>query len=308
MVPLNVLHKNFIKLRKNTDIPNIYDVELLHLDALDSYDSMECHFVIYPYSRKVCSNNIRFHPFEEYVKDILTQQKSAYVSSKSQFNKLFGILLGLLITIVFFRWKPSDLFSVESIVSVFGAYFVGKEIWDDIERNLVNVSRTWKIRYQEEYYAYQLEKHTTLTLYSRFAKKHRYGKTPLLPGKMDFIEQSNSQTLRMAFDAKDFRDFSACNGTCVGHLFSIHLDPELVDVFDQEGFLFGVKLSLNKQILGFTHRLELFQSLDHGMKGALDEKGHWNKEAIFFRKTLTFGRLKGFLKSGIIEQQTIVSQ
>ena len=295
-------------MRRNEEIPGIYDVELRHLDELRQYDSVECHVVLYPYSRKICSKNIAIHPYEEYVKDILSHHKSAYTKAGSQFNKLFGIMIGLLITVIFFKFKPSDLFSVESIVSVFGAYFVGKEIWDDIERNLIEISKTWRLRYQENYYFYRLEKRTTLTNYSWFAKKQRYGKTPLLPEQIDFIEKSNSQTLRLLFNMKDVGASGSWEMLASsGHLFSWHLEPELVDEFEKEGFLLGVKLSLNKQFLCFTKRLELFQSLHRQSKGALDEHGLWTDNTVFYRKTFTCGRYKAFLKSGLLPDQSIIA-
>ena len=297
-----------IRMRRNEDIPNIYDVEMRHLDELRQYDSVECHIVLYPYSRKLDSENIGVHPYEEYVKDILSFHKSAYASAGSQFNKLFGIMIGLLITAIFFKLKPSDLFSVESIVSVFGAYFVGKEIWDDIERNLIEISKSWRLRYQENYYAYRLEKRTTLTNYSWFAKKQRYGKTPLLPEQMDFIEKSNSQTLRLYFNMNDVGASGSWElMASSGHLFSLHLDPGLIDELEREGFLFGVKLSLNKQFLGFTKRLELFESLHRDSKGALDEHGLWVDNALFYRRTLSCGRIKAFLKSGMLPNQSIIA-
>ncbi len=280
----------------------MYDVEMKHIEYLKQYDSVECHLVLYPYSRKVGSQNITFYPFEEYTKDILTHQKSAYVKHGSQFNEAFGLLLGLVITLFFFRFKPDDLFSVESIVSVFGAYFVGKEIWDDIERILINLTTHWRLRFQENYYSCHLIKHTTLTHYSYFAKKQRYGITPLLPEKMDFIKQSNSQTVRLFFNMSDLRFF----GERKGHLFSIHVDPDVLEEFDTEGFLFGVKISLNKRQFGVTRCLELFQSLHKQTKGALDEHGMWSEGNVFYRKTLLLGRFKAFLKNGMLYQKAIV--
>jgi hypothetical protein len=295
-------YHDIIRLRKNETIPNIYDVEMKHFEHLQKYDSMECHIVLYPYSRKICSQNIKFFPFEEYVKDILSCQKSAYIPIRSQFNEIFGLLMGLVLIIIFALFKPADLFSLEAIVSVLGVYFVGKELWDDIERLLINISKTWSLRYQENYYAYQLGKHTTLTHYSRFAKKNRYGKVPLLPEKMDFIEQSNSQTTRMCFKVRDLQSLQ----DSTGHMFSIHIDPDVVQEFEQEGFMFGVKLSFNKHFLGFVYHFELFQSLHKGSKGCLDEKGEWIEGGIFYRKTLTLGRLKLFIKSGLLHQETII--
>lgn len=304
MASTQILYSDFIRLRKNPNMSNVYDVEMGHIDYLKAYDSVECHVVLYPYSRKICSENIAFCPFEEYVKDILTHQKSAYVKLNSHLNKAFGLFLGIMLTIIFFTLKPDDLFSVESIVSVFGAYFVGKEIWDDIEKILINLSKGWRLRYQENYYVYQLEKHTTLTYYSYLAKKQRYGKSPLLPEKIDFIEQSNSQTVRLYFNMKEPRSFDEHSG----HLFSIHIDPELVIDFEDDGFLFGVKLSFNKHYLWFAKHFELFQSLHKDSRGCLNENGQWIEDAVFYRKTCTFGRLKLFLKHGLLYQKTIIGK
>lgn len=299
---VDIPYNDIVRIKKNDNIPNIYDVELRHAEYLRKFDSVECHIVLYPYSRKICSDTIKFYPYEEYVKDILTHQKSAYIQLKSQFDKMFGISLGLLITLIFFIFKPVDLFSVESIVSVLGAYFFGKELWGEIERILIDISKTWGIRYLENYYAYQLEKHTTLTHYSYFAKKHRYGTASLLPEKIDFIEKSNSQTVRMYFNMKELYLFQETSS----HILSIHVEPELVGEFENEGFLFGVKLSFNKRFLGWVKSLELFQSLHKYAKGCLDHTGNWVEGGVFYRKTLTLGRIKMFLKHGLVQHQSII--
>lgn len=299
---VDIPYNDIVRFKKNDELPNIYDVELRHAQYLRQFSSVECHIVLYPYSRQICSNTLKFYPYEEYVKDILTQQKSAYYPLNSQFDKLFGIFMGVLITVIFFKFKPGDLFSVESIVSVLGAYFFGKELWGEIERILIDVSKTWRIRYIEQYYAYRLEKHTTLTHYSYFAKKHRYGKASLIPEKIDFIEKSNSQTVRMLFNMKDICSFQETSS----HILSIHVDADLVEAFEREGFLLGVKLSFNRRVLGWVKSLELFQSLHNYAKGCLDQTGKWVDGGIFYRKTLRFGRFKMFLKHGLIHHKSII--
>ncbi len=302
--------RDIIHLSKNSDIPHIYDVDMNHLDELKRYHSVESHIVLYPYSRKVGSNHIRFYPFEEYVHDILSHQKSAYEQIASQFNKFLGIFLGIVITGIFAVFNPKDLLSVQSIMSVMGAYFVGKELWDDVENALIQLTKHWRVKYVDNYYSYRLEKYTTLAMYSSFAKKQRYGKTTLLPEFIDFIEQSNSQTLRMYFNMADIDLEQCCDGeySTTRHLFSIHINPDLLDEFEQDSFLFGVKLSLNKKFLGVTRSSELFQSFHNGAQGALDESGVWHDGSIFYRNTMTIGRLKFFLKSGIMPQQAIIAR
>ena len=198
------LPQNVILLRRNEELPNRYEVEMHGLDRLRSYDRVECDVVFYPYSRTICSDNIHFYPFEEYVDDVLSNQRSAYAEIVSPWNQLFGLALGLLIALIFAFLHPASLLDIEAIVSVFGAYVIGKELWDDIERLLVNATKNWRLRYQESYYRYRLEKRTTLTYYSYLAKRRRYGKATLLPEKIDLIQQSNSQTLRMCFDTRDW--------------------------------------------------------------------------------------------------------
>jgi len=296
------LYKDIVRVRVNKKISHIYDVELGHLDELHRLSSVECHVAFYPYSRKVTSDHFEFTPFEEYINDITSHQKSTYIKIKNRFCNIFGLFLGILIAGIFFAFKPQELLSIEPIVSIIGAYFIGKELWGDIEDLLINISKNWRIRYVESYYFYRLEKHTTLSLYSRLAKKRRYGKEAILPEKMDLIQQKNSQTLRLFFNMKDLKPAKEK----YAHMLSIRLDPKLLQEFENDGFMFGIKLSFNKRFLGITRCREFFQSIDKDMKGCLKENGEWTNGAIFYRKTFILGRIKVFIHKGLIENKSIV--
>lgn len=303
MDPKSVLRGDVVLIRENMQFSNLIDVDMRRFDWLKEFHSLDCHIVLYPYSRTINSEQISFHPFEEYVKDILTSQKSAYVQMHGYFGKIFGLLLGLAIILVFLRFKPEDLLSVESVVAVFAAYFFGKEMWNEIESILVEFSKSWRLRFVQSYYSFALEKNTTLTRYSRMAKERRYGMPHLLPVKIDFIEQSNSQTLRMFFNVNDL--FEVQSETA--HLMSIRIEPDLEEEFAGKGFLLGVKLCFNKRFMGLTRSLEVFQSFDDFRKGCLDEEGVWHKNAVFYRRTVRAGRLKWYLKKGIHENASILS-
>ena len=296
------LYKDIVRVRRNQEIPGIYDLELGHRNELQEFSSMECHIAFYPYNRKINSNDFEFTPFEEYVNDIAAHQKSAYIKIKNRFCNIFGLFLGILIAVLFFIFKPQELLSIEPIVSIIGAYFIGKELWGDIEELLINISKNWRTRYVESYYFYRLEKHTTLSLYSRLAKKRRYGKEAILPEKMDFIQKKNSQTLRLYFNMRDLKPVKETST----HMLSIRLNPELVQELENDGFLLGVKISLNKRFLGITHCREFFQSSDNDLKGCLDEKGTWNNGAVFYRNTFIWGRVKFFFNKGLIENKSII--
>lgn len=294
--------EDMILLRKNKERPYVYDVELEGTDCLRDYSSLECHLVLYPYTRQVSSDEVTFFPFEEYVKDITSHQRSAYTEINNSFSNRFGMLLGILIILIVLRFRPDNLFTVEALVSVLGAYLIGKELWADMEKGLVDLTKRGKLKFQESYYRYQLEKHTTLVRYTQLAKQHRYGMIPQLPGKMDFIRRSNSQTLRMHFDMKDFR-FLKDQET---HILSMVVKPELLESFEKHGFLFGVKLSFNKRSFGLVRSLELFQSIHKTGKGCLSEAGDWAEGKVFYRKCASFWRLKLYLRSGMVAGKSIV--
>jgi len=293
---------DLITLRRNREFNNIIDVELNHLDELGDFDSIECHIDVYPHSRRITSKHITFYPFEEYVRDISSHQRSEYTKIERSSGNIFGLLLGILIVFLVWLFNPEGLFAVESIVSIIGAYLIGKQVWDDIENLLIKATKKKSIRYQESFYRYQLERDTTLTMYSCFAKKHRYDKASLLPGKIDFVRKSNSQSMRMYFildDQLTLKDTTA-------HIFSIHIDPSVMEDFEKHGFLFGAKLSFNTIHKGIMESYEMFHSLNKGEKGCLDDHGEWIENATFFRRTSRFYRLKYYKEKGVVKDRTII--
>jgi hypothetical protein len=286
-----------IRLDVKHAVTGLYDIELAELEHLRQYSSIDCHLVIYPYSRKVNARHINILPFEEYVADIISRHRSVYIKTTERGPYIFGVILALSLIAVFIKYRPVELISIESIVSAFGVYFVGKELWDDIGRILQSISHRWKLRYVEGYYPYQLAGQTTLSQYSGLAKVLRYGRRSLMPEKIDFIQQSNSQTVRMRFESealKNFKDGEA-------HIASLHLEKGVSENFIKDGFLFGVKLSLNRKRWGVEQNLELFQSLDRGRPGCIDAGGSWRDGHIFYRRTWRLGNIKYFRSSGTIE-------
>jgi hypothetical protein len=296
-------YHNLVWLRKSESLPGRYDVEIQDFSRLQHFDRVECHIVVYPYSRRTSSDDIHFNPFEEYVQDVLSKQRSAYAEIRSAADQVFGLLLGLAMALIA-HFAFRDLRGIEAVVSVFAAYAIGKELWNDIENMLIRISKQWRLSFQEGYYRYQLEKRTTLTSYSYLAKRRRYGKQVLLPEKIDFIKQSNSQTLRMCFNMREL----AVPSAPMAHLFSIQIEEDLVADFEEDGYMFGVKLSFAKRFLGLGRQFEVFQSLDAGRKGCLDGNGIWRDNAVFRRKTFTLGRLKYYGRKTPIPNATIIAR
>jgi hypothetical protein len=282
----------------------IYDIELAGLEDRKGIDSLDCHLVVYPYSRRVNSHQLRLMPYEEYVADIVGRQRSVYIKVEERGKYVFGAVLALALVAVFAEFRPVELLSLESIVSVFGAYMVGKEIWDDIERGLQHMSGRWRLRYVENYYPYQLAGRTTLARYSEMAKEQRYGRRSLLPDRIDFIQQSNSQTVRLRFESGSLRTLAGQTA----HIASLHVDRAAAAVFRRAGHLFGAKLSLNRRRLGAERSLELFQSLDRGRPGCLDDRGRWHDGAVFWRRTWRLGKVKFFASHGLSPGRLMVQE
>ncbi len=291
--------KDFVKASKNKKIGHVYDIELQHIDKLKRFDSVECHIVLYPYSRKFKANDMIFYPFEEYARDISSCKNSAYSRIGSSFNKIFAVIMGLIILLLFVIFRPEELLSMQSIVSVFGAYIIAKELGNDLEKWIIRITKPLKFRYQESYYSYELEKHNALTKYSHYAKKQRYDKTSIRPTKMEFIELSNSKTVRMYFDTKDLKN----NGNSI-HILSVWADPELLKEFDK-GFMLGVKLSLNKGKI-FKRSLELFQSVSKGVNGCIGPSDSWFKDSVYFRRIKRFMKIRFLRKRGYLRNKKIV--
>lgn len=280
---------------------NVISVSLGKISELKKFHSIELHFILYPYSREINSKDIHFLPFEEYVEDVNSNQLSAYEKITKRFKQFFGFFLGSFIFLAFYFYNPKDLFSAESIVAVFAAYSIGKEIWEDIEKVFIQVSKNWKFRYVEDYYKYTLDENSTMTHYSNLAKKQRYQKDSILPEKLNFLELSNSQTLRLLFLKAKIQKLNSEEA----HILSIHIKKEKMKEFLKKGFLFGVKISYNQKKYGILQNLELFQSIHLNKKGCLDENENWHEDKIFYRKAYSFYRLKFFVKRGLLGSKSI---
>lgn len=301
---MSIIHYSLpthIHIFRNTLYPNIIDIEMENIDLLRKYDAIECHIVAYPYHREVSADDIEIHPFEEYVEDILVNHKSAYEAIAQGGAKRFGFLLGIITTLVAFLFRKEGFLSAEVIASIIGAYIAGKELWTDVESYLIRLSKDRKLRYFEGYYNYTLEKNTTLSQYSAFAKQQRYKKDNLLATQMDFIEQSNSKTVRLYYEKA-----TLLKTQTNAHIASLHLHPDSIEKWESGGYLIGVKLSLNQKKWGVWNNYELFQSLTDRGIGCLDLNSLWHENAVSFRKVRLWGKWKYFINSGVNEKQELI--
>lgn len=293
--------EKLIKLTRHNDWNSIFDVDLINLAKLKQYNSCECQILLYPYSRKITAKQLKFFPFEEYVKDVSNNQRSVYSVIERQTNKFVGIGVGLLIALVFYWINPGELLSIQSVAAIIGAYIVGKEIWDDLDKVLVNMTKNSRVRFLPESFSYELESHSPLTQYSTFAKSIRYQKSSLLPDKIDFLAKSNSQIVNLAFGKKSLEQISED----FAHILSLRINPGQLAEFEKGGYLFAIKLGLKKNGFLFTKNLELFQAVNQGRLGCL-EANRWVDEGLFSQESISWGKFQICLGGAVVKNKLII--
>lgn len=283
----------------NKSQKGIYDIELQNTEELRKFSSVESHILIYPLSRNIKADHVFCNPFEEYIQDIKEGDSYIYSRASFVFNKVLGITLGAVIFFIFLIFAPQAFLSIDSVVAIFAAYIIGKELGSDLEIFLVNISHNWRLQFCKDYFKYRLEKATPLTNYTRYAKKQRYGKVSILPTRMDFDKRSNSQIVRMRFKKKDLEGKSNI------HILSIKISDKQINEFEKEGYVMGFKLCLNKKRILFTDSLEIFQALCKENIGCLDEKDRILKGFAFFRRVFRLSRIRFNFKTGILKGKII---
>ncbi len=297
--------KPFVDIAQNEKYPHIIDASLLLQPEIFQFDFFHCHLVIYPFARKISSENITINPFAEYTKDISDRRRSVYapiINSAPQFFGLFLMFVLLTVVIILITYEKNIRY-LEVLISLFGVYVIGKDFWDDIENFLSRLTKNWRLKYQDPYYTYELQKNTTLMRYSNLAKKERYGYTTILPERMDHIIASNSCTVRLLFEVEDFKGLDNDRA----HLLSIRVDPTLLEEFTRWGYMIGVKLAFTRIHFGILETgYEMFQSIKNKETGSLNDKCEWLPETVVARKVWRIGKILHQSKGVVMENRRIM--
>ena len=281
--------------------PTRVQVQLNHLSSLRKFDAVECQMVFYPYSDTITSKDYTLLPFEEYVKDLTQHNRSAYACVKSSAKEVFGVLLGVLVFLVVLRYTHSDVVTMESLIGIFISYFIGKDLWDDIEEILQDLTRSSRLQYRERDYHYQIDRGSTIHMFNRFASRKRHGQNLLYPSELDVVMRSQSGTVRMRFMPEDFPTKDGESA----HLLTVSLDPRKAADLRSRGYLMGLKATFCRRVLFITHNTDFYQSLDEGKKGCMGDAGEWLPGKAFMRTHLALGRLRLILKTGYLENASM---
>lgn len=289
--------KNIITLEADEKYKHVYHAYLDLRQVEERFDRVHLSMFIYPYSRRVNANNFRIMPYEEYINDLASGRRTAYrLISRIEANS-FGLILGVLIFLVFFHWKPVDLFSVQSVVSIGAAYVLGKEMWVDIDSWLINFTAGWRMKWKQWEYFYEQEVQGTIEEMWLRAREKRYETKFLIAEKMDFVGQSNSKLIEVGLPVSTGEKDRY-------HVLTLDFNQNCYPDVVRKGFMLGVKLGLEKNYGGLIVKREFFQGQDNGEVGAM-VGGKWRKGACLVRTTLELYRLKIYLFEKMIEEKIV---
>jgi len=286
-----------------TDSNNLTLLLKLNQPIRDS-KALECTFFVYPYSQNMDHTSFNILPYEEYVGDVDAGRRSTYQKLEPTASKLFGVFLGLLLIIIFGIYNPNELYSLQNLIAVLGAYTLGKEMWDDLDKWLIDSTKTWNIRWRGSQYFYVKEDFGTIQRFWKLARVKRNGQPTILPVWLDFMTHSNAKTVEAYFEKKTISQYPENSLVQFG---SVSINQENLRDFEKDGAMFGFKLSLKEQFWLGDITYEIFQSVDKNEYGAVDKKGIWCPQAILYRKVWNLGRIKIYLLKEIVNDFRLVN-
>lgn len=280
---------NLIKIESSNQ-ENKLKVFLNRVDEIKKFNSVELTTFLYPYNSRLDSNSFRILPFEEYIEDLRTGKRSNYKQIDDFADKFFGIFLALIIVMFFALFKPSDLFSVQSVISIFAAYTVGKELWTDLDNLLINTTRYFRISWKEKKYFYSRVDFGTIQKFWEFARNVRYKNKTLLPSQIDFMKHSNSKTIEMLFKKKDLKNIDSKTI----QILSYELNNSDFGLFQKDSFMVAFKLVLNTNFIFCNFSKEYFFA-ESTSKFGIIEGNNFVEGKVFCRSIINFSRIKIYL-------------
>lgn len=254
----------------------------------------------YPYDRDIAAENYKFLPYEEYVDEVTAGGNTLFEPVTDPFRLLFGISVAASIGIVVAIIDVNSILSVEALVSMFGAYTVGKEIWPDVNGFLIGLSRRWRVSWRAQQFSLIREDYGTIQQFYTLARKKRYERIVATPSRLEFNEHSNSKIVDLLYS---FRDIKAAKHQPVKILSIFSGDRALVKL----GYMLGVKIAESRKLLFINFNTEYFQARDNGKLGIVDRHGGWREKQAIVRKTISVGRFKVYLRSKVTKLSLINS-
>lgn len=273
-----------ISIEKSKDSVNVFDIIFHHNN---SQKNIEMEFGIYPYSPDITSDDFQVYPYEEYIKDINLNESTVYFKIEDNASKLLGLCISFLLFILFYFLAPQILFTIESLVSLLAVFFVSKDIWNEIETLLLDLTQNKRISYKSQQFHYKKTKINTLLKYFEYAREIRNQRKVILADKIDFQNQSNSKYLSISYtNPPETNNYE---------IFSMKINNKQLTKFENN-YMFIVKYVKHNHLLFFKYADEYFQILQKGEIGIFKEN-KWIPKQIEKKRTFKFWRFKFYFKS-----------
>jgi hypothetical protein len=275
-------------------------VFLINTKKLKHLNSVEVSIMLYPYSKILNSNSFKILPFEEYIDDLNKSKRSSYKIIDDFTDKLFGMILGILIFLIFLIIDPNQLLSIESVISIFGAYTVGKEIWIDLEEFLINRTLNSALTFKKKKYFYSKVHFGTIENFWELARRIKHSGKTLLPTKVDFIEQSNSKNIQMFFSMKDLKSVNSESALIANFSFEEVFYKHL----NKDSYMMTFEFIKNRKFMGISFSKEYFWAKSRGENGII----HQNKfipNKILLKRLIRIRRFEIYLGSKIITEDKL---
>ncbi|HYD35720.1 MAG TPA: hypothetical protein VD999_06645 [Vitreimonas sp.] len=268
---------------------------------LKQYSAIEMTMTVYPLSSKMGAQDFEIDPFEDYVAELSAGRRSTYQKLDHYADKVFSLILALMIASVFWWFYPGGLNSVEAVVGILGAYALGKEFWRDLDQILIALTHNWWVQWTESDYFYTRQNFGMIQRFWQLARHHRYGAFITLPQKMDYVTHSNSKTIDLAYWHRDLVHLN----TPRVQLANIHFRQPAAPA-DHKQLLIAVKFSLIKKSLFFSKTIEMYQALDSSQLGSVNHNHLWQPAALLLRQKWSVGRLAHFSKVTTITDASLL--
>lgn len=275
------------------------DVLLTDIDSAKKFDSFECSLSLYSIDTTVKADDFLFDPYEEYISDIAAGKRSTYEKIPDTANQLFGMVLGLVIVVFFAVFLPEQLLSIESVVSIFAAYTVGKEIWIDVDAFLQKLSRNWPVRWLDRDFFFERQQFGTFHRFWQRARIARFGHSNTLPAQIDFISHSNSKTIDMQFDHHDLKALPLDSA----RILSITLLPNTANFFKTNKYVVVCRFGFVRKLLFFKFVEEYFQAVEQGKIGTLTLANEWYPQGVLKKIKFQVGNLNVDFSDGVIRKK-----
>ncbi len=249
----------------------------------NNYTEFELSLVVYPLNTNINADDFLILPFDEYTDEAEDEQRSAYLPKVDNVSKVFGLIISIVILIFFLIFLPQDLFSVQSVISILGAYTLGKDFWKDIENVLVKLTQNRRLSYKENQYYYFLKRNSTLDEFLEYSRELRYKANFFFPQKMDLIKESNSKTFKGFY--KNFEKGAI--------LFIKNLKNE------DFNYSFSMKFSGIRKVLFIEFIDEYFQLLNDSASGAVVNDELLN-DKVLVKRIVRIGNLKWYVREEVV--------